>query len=115
MLSPLRLFPRFACALVLSSLLALAAGCGSRTGTVSGKVTYQKKPVTAGMVQFFPEGKGGDFSASIKEDGSYTISKLPPGPTKIVVFSNTNNPMMNVPMMGGRAGRQRDETGLGTS
>jgi hypothetical protein len=84
----------------LSSLL-VAAGC-SRTGTVSGKVTYKGQPLTAGIVQFFPEGKGGDYSSPIKEDGSYSISKLPPGPAKIAVVSNTTNPAANMPMMGGR-------------
>jgi hypothetical protein len=87
---------------VLSSLL-VAAGC-SRTGSVSGKVTYKGQVLKAGMVQFFPEGKGGDFSAPIKEDGSYSVAKLPPGMAKITVVSNTANPLASMPPMARGAG-----------
>jgi hypothetical protein len=85
------------CALVLSSFL-VAAGC-SRTGKVSGKVTYKGQTLKAGTVQFFPEGKGGDYSSPIKEDGSYSISKIPPGPAKIAVVSSTTNPLAGMPPM----------------
>jgi hypothetical protein len=98
MLHPLRLRLHVLGALVLSSLFVVVAGC-SRTGQVSGKVYYQNKPLPGGTVQFFPEGKGGDFSSPIKEDGSYSVSKLPPGPAKISVFSTSSNPMA---MVGGR-------------
>lgn len=96
-----RRFQRCLSVFLLSSLLVFAAGCG-KTGTVSGKVTYKGQPLTAGMVQFFPQNKGGDFSSAIKEDGSYSISKLPPGPVKISVTSNTTSPLDNMPPMGGR-------------
>ena len=56
------------CALLLSSLL-VAAGC-SRTGNVSGKVTYKGQTLKAGTVQFFPEGKGGDYSSPITRSQS---------------------------------------------
>jgi hypothetical protein len=102
-----RLFQRCLSLCLLSSLLVLAAGCGSKGGTVSGKVYYKDKPLPAGSVQFFPEGKGGDFSSPIKEDGSYSISKVPPGPVKITVIVNTGNPTAaNMPPMARGKGAQ---------
>src|SRR5207253_1129472 len=35
-------------------LLPVLAGCGVRTGTVSGSVTYKDKPVPGGLVMFVP-------------------------------------------------------------
>lgn len=110
MLSPPRLFQRGLSLLLLSSLLVLAAGCGSKGGTVSGKVYYKDQPLPAGFVQFFPEGKGGDFSSPIKEDGSYSISKVPPGPVKITVIVNTGNPLANMPPMARGKGAQGMKT-----
>src|SRR5262249_40311065 len=99
MLSIPRLFLRGLSLFLLSSLLVLAAGCGSKGGTVSGKVYYKNQPMTAGLVQFYPEGKGGEYSSKINEDGSYSISKVPPGPVKITVAYNAGNPLMNAPPM----------------
>jgi hypothetical protein len=66
------------------SFLVLATGCSS-SGTVSGKVTYQTRPLTGGTVLFTsPQGKG-TRRAEIGEDGSYTIANMPTGPVKIAV------------------------------
>src|SRR5436309_829807 len=57
-------------------LLAVAAGCGSGVGSVSGKVFYQGKLVKGGNVTFVStEGKPSK-STSINEDGSYSLDKL---------------------------------------
>ena len=88
--------------LLIVALLLLIGGCGSN-GKVSGKVYYKDKPLTVGMVQFFPEKQGGDFSSPIAPDGSYSIAKLPPGSAKIAVYSNSANPIATMgPMGGGR-------------
>jgi hypothetical protein len=71
--------------LFLSAFL-LAAGCGSK-GTVSGKVTYKDKAVPGGKVQFKTE-KGKSYLGTIKEDGSYTVEKVPAGPVTITVEPN---------------------------
>lgn len=76
----------------------LLAGCGGSQGTVSGKVLYLGKPLPAGNVTFIPE-KGGALTAEIKEDGSYTISKVPIGPAKITVETQSVRP----PAQGGFA------------
>lgn len=91
---------RFLNHLLLLSALLLAVGC-SKSGSVSGKVYYKGQPLTVGMVQFFPDNRGGDFSSPIDKDGSYRISKLPPGPVKVSVISNTTNPIVNMPPMAG--------------
>jgi hypothetical protein len=74
---------RMAAVLVLAFL---SAGCGSvPKGTVSGKVLYQGKPLTAGgTVTFIPE-QGGAFSAVINKDGSYNVAGIPLGAVKIAV------------------------------
>jgi len=64
-------------------LLLLAAGCSSK-GTISGKVTYQGKPLTAGTVTFVPEQGGGAFMGYIRE-GQYKVEDVPPGSAKIAV------------------------------
>lgn len=87
--------------LLILAALVLTAGCGSKGGTVSGKVYYKGQPLTVGMVQFFPDGRGGDFSSPIEKDGSYRISKLPAGSVKVSVISNTTNPIVNMPPMAG--------------
>lgn len=76
----------------LFPLLVLAVGCGKGGGTVSGKVYYKGKGVTRGSVQFLPEGQGGNFTAVIGSDGSYSISQLPRGPAKIIVLVGRKTP-----------------------
>jgi len=67
------------------SAFLLAAGCGGKGGTVSGKVTFKDKPLAGGQVSFLTE-KGKLYSGNINEDGTYTIAKVPPGPVKISVL-----------------------------
>jgi hypothetical protein len=84
--------PKFflACLPLLSSFL-LASGCSSE-GTVSGKVYYKGKLLTSGSVSLFPEDKGGNYFSEIKSDGSYSFSKVPPGPAKISVLVGMKGP-----------------------
>jgi hypothetical protein len=74
--------------LLLFSLSMLVAGCG-QGGTVSGKIYYKGQPVKGGTIYFYPEGKSGNYASVIERDGSFTISKLPPGPVKISVVVGT--------------------------
>jgi hypothetical protein len=70
--------------LVLPALLA-AGGCGG-SARVTGKVTYQGRPVTYGSVIFLSTDKTAR-SGVILPDGSYTIEGVPPGEAKIGVIS----------------------------
>jgi hypothetical protein len=74
-------------------LLILSAGCSSR-GTISGKVTINDQPVHRGTITFYTLDKSWASAASIGEDGSYTIAKVPLGPVKISVVSAERNPRL---------------------
>jgi hypothetical protein len=70
--------------LVLGVALGVT-GCGPRTGTVSGKVTYKDQTLRGGRVTFVtPDGVWGG-NVEIQEDGSYAFDKVPPGPVKAAV------------------------------
>jgi hypothetical protein len=85
-------------------LLAVCAGCSSSSqGTISGKVTYQGKPVPAGTVVFVPQVQGGSFVAHIR-DGEYKVENCPVGPAKIAVSTPANTDPMKR-MMGSKMKR----------
>ena len=98
-----RLFYPLALALAVPALLC---GCGSKTGRVSGKVTYKDKPVQGGTVTFLVSGKH-SASSPIGEDGSYSIEKVPVGPAKISIVPPVpagpggGGPMMDPSKFGG--------------
>jgi hypothetical protein len=74
---------------VAAALLAFAAGCGGR-GDVSGKVTYQGKPLVWGTVQF--EGSDGMLKQSnINGDGTYSVKGVAAGEAKVAVSSINPN------------------------
>jgi hypothetical protein len=68
-------------------LLLLSAGCSSK-GTISGKITYQGKPLAAGTVTFVQEQGGGSFGGTIR-NGEYKVEGVPPGPVKIAVSTSS--------------------------
>jgi hypothetical protein len=68
-------------------------GCGSSTGTVSGKVTYNGKPLKGGSVTFFVSGAKPDrVSAEIDRDGKYTAYNVPAGKAIVTVDTDRLNP-----------------------
>jgi ribosomal protein L35AE/L33A len=72
----------------LLPLLALlgAMGCskgGDRSASVSGKVTYNDKPVTSGTVVFIgADGKASDTGV-VQPDGTYSVAHAPTGAVKV--------------------------------
>ncbi len=68
---------------VMACLLLPVSGCGngSGTATVSGKITYQGKPVTNGLINFMPS-TGRPLGGGIRPDGTYEF-RLPPGEYKV--------------------------------
>ena len=101
----LRLFSRHLGLNMLAlSLLTLAAGgCGRNTGSVSGKVSYQGKPLPGGYVNFMSEGENNTFKTSqINEDGSYSVSGLSVGPAKISVQGLSARRLADLPGQGGK-------------
>jgi hypothetical protein len=73
--------------LLLLGALALA-GCGPRTGTVSGKVTLDGRPLTEGdhTVTFLGE-DGSVTSCAVEPDGGYVLRGVPSGRVRITVHS----------------------------
>ncbi|WP_143392798.1 carboxypeptidase-like regulatory domain-containing protein [Fimbriiglobus ruber] len=66
----------------------LSTGCGEKTGSVSGKVSYQGKPLAGGYISFLTQGEKSVMkSGQVGVDGSYSIPDVPAGPTKITVQS----------------------------
>lgn len=72
-------------AAVAAALLALA-GCGGSTATVSGKVTYQGKPVVFGSVVLIGA-DGLPKNGQIQPDGTFTVAGVAVGTAKVAVSS----------------------------
>jgi len=66
-------------------------GCSGGTGTVSGKVYYDGKPLKGGNVTFISTGKP-SISTKINEDGSYQTEAISVGTVKICVETESWNP-----------------------
>jgi len=67
-------------------LLGLLGCSGSQWAEVSGKVTVEDKPVTAGRITFVHE-DGRTALAEIKADGTYHLEKAPAGNVKVGIVS----------------------------
>jgi hypothetical protein len=69
-------------ALLVATLLA--SGCGPRFGSIVGVVTHQGKPIRWGTVKAVwtgPPGPTNAGSATLNQDGSYEIGRIPAGGT----------------------------------
>lgn len=77
--------PLTVCLLILSSfsLLCLSGCGGKKVATVSGKVTFNGKSLTAGNIAFV--GKTGIGHGTIKQDGSYVVPNVPVGEVTITI------------------------------
>lgn len=64
--------------------LWVAAGCSKPTSTFSGKVTYQGKPVTSGVIYFLgPAPKFQMGMGTIHDDGTYVATDVPVGEVRV--------------------------------
>lgn len=62
-------------------------GCSQRSATVSGTVNYQNRKVTSGSVVFVGADGVPSLPAPIREDGTYTATKVPTGTVKVAVVN----------------------------
>ena len=69
----------------LSVLLVACTGCGEKLATVTGKVTYQGKSVTSGVVLLANADNTKIDRAPIGADGSYTATRVPFGELRVAV------------------------------
>jgi hypothetical protein len=75
--------------LILTLLIASAAGCGASQGHVSGQVKYKDKPVPGGLVTFVPsDTTKRPVVTEIDENGHYKLY-VPVGDAKIAVENLT--------------------------
>jgi len=81
-------FARVLLAVAAGWAACFAAGCGGRaneTGDVSGKVTINGKPVTAGIVKFFPADGREPVHTGLGPDGTYRATGVPVGRSKVAI------------------------------
>jgi hypothetical protein len=78
----------------LVTVLFSGAGCGKSIQPAGGKVLVDGVPVKDGAVTFYPVEPGRAASASVMEDGSFTLSfdspndGLPPGDYKVTIVAD---------------------------
>lgn len=71
--------PNGSLSLYFALCCAAVSGCGPKspaTGEVSGQITYNSQPVTAGMVVYENPSKAWIGAGELGSDGRYQISKL---------------------------------------
>src|SRR5262245_22418655 len=72
---------------LLTALAALsAAGCGLARCDVSGKVTYQGKPIVCGCILLVGV-DGLPITANLSSDGEYDAKRVPVGKIEVAVYS----------------------------
>jgi len=80
--------------------LCLVAGCSSGNkaapARVTGKVTYDGKPITAGVMNFYTA-DGVPYSGLINSNGTYTATDLPTGEMVVTVETESMNPNKKAP------------------
>jgi hypothetical protein len=85
-------------------VLLFALGCSpdnpNAPASLSGKVTYNNKPVTGGSVAIIAK-DGGTIVRPIMQDGTYSATDLPVGEAAITVETETVNPDRKMPEYGG--------------
>ena len=75
-------------------VLAICCGCGRDMQKAIGKVAVDGVPVKDGAVTFYPVVGGRPASASVRPDGTYTLSYeklddgLPPGDYKVTIVAD---------------------------
>ena len=107
---------------VVACALPLVTGCGSKSKRaghkVTGKVTYNGKPVAGAKVVFTDGKEGGAVAngptATTDEDGEYALIGVPPGSYKVVVYKFNPKPGAKLPPEGeGLDMEQLEASGMG--
>jgi hypothetical protein len=86
------LFARRSLLVGLILMTGTLAGCGSRTATVTGRVTYQGKPVSGGSVIVYCSDKQ-IARGIIGVDGTYSIPNVPYGSSAVTVQAPARVPV----------------------
>jgi hypothetical protein len=70
-------------------------GCSSQ-GTVSGKVSFNGKPLPGGLVSLY-DSEGQTRSGGIGKEGNYTVSNVAPGKAQVFVVTLSERPSIRQP------------------
>jgi hypothetical protein len=108
---------KFGLGLCVALSLGLLTGCGSKSApvgsaSISGRVTYNNKPVGGGTIVFHAKEGKGSYPSPLSKDGTYEITGLPPGPMVITVETESANPQRkstNYPGGGGKGAKVDSE------
>lgn len=93
----------------MTALLLVAAGCGSSSGRISGKISYKNNPLPGGTVTFYGPGENGwAKTARIGDDGSYRLEEVPKGTARIIVETQTLKPNPMAKAMAARMTKGKD-------
>ena len=76
----------------LAAIVVLGCKTSSTPSSVSGKVTYNGKRVTGGIISFIPVDGNDRYFTDIKEDGTYLLKEAPKGDMVVVVETESINP-----------------------
>jgi hypothetical protein len=90
----------------LLALVALAPGCAPSAAPVTGRVTYQGKPVVWGSVTL-KAADGSMHQIGINLDGTYRLDRVPVGPAAVGVSSPDPAPSPRARALGGDENRSR--------
>lgn len=63
----------------------LLVGCGAKSTSVSGTVSYNGEPVKKGAISFRPTNGAGQSFATTIENGQYSADRATPGPKKVII------------------------------
>ena len=82
-----------ACAATLAATVLCAADeKAAKTGTISGNVTYQGKPLPAGIITFHTADGKSSVSAQLQADGTFAAKDVPVGPTRVTINTKPAKP-----------------------
>jgi hypothetical protein len=105
---------KFGLGLCVALSLGLTAGCNSSRNptapaSISGRVTYNNKPVRGGTIVFHAKEGKGSYRSALAADGTYEITDLPTGPMVITVETESLNPQKKGQSYGGGKGAKVDQ------
>ena len=78
--------------LLVGAASLLSIGCSRPVGSVTGKVTFQGKPLKGGNVAFVSSEGRQSFASGIKEDGTYEVPNIQGGSYKVTVETASLKP-----------------------
>ncbi len=96
----------FSLLLLLSLVVALGCGSSKTPARLSGKVTYNSKPITAGSVTLHGK-ENAEFRIPLNSDGTYDQAGLPAGDFDVTIETESAKPRTTMTYGAGKGGADR--------